>query len=161
MFHHIVVGVDETASARRAAAWTAHVAAGDGAEVTAVHVLTPDAELAADLPPVGMTNWRTVLRRRIDESWATPLRESHVRYHCQIVEADSVAAGIARVAATAGADLVVVGATRHRGWSDRLFGSVGVQIAQHEDYPVVVVPARWALAGQEEHRARAGLSGSP
>lgn len=160
MFHHIVVGVDETTSARQAVAWAAQAAAGDGCDVTAVHVLTPDAELAADLPPVGMTNWRTALRRRIDQSWAAPLREHHVPYHCEIVEADSVAAGLTRVAGNVAADLVVVGATRHRGWSDRIFGSVGVQIAHREQYPVVVVPARWA-AGAATDQERAGLSGSP
>jgi nucleotide-binding universal stress UspA family protein len=53
VFRRILVGLDGSEGSQRALAWATRAAAMAGAEVLAVHVLTPSREMRVDLSPTG------------------------------------------------------------------------------------------------------------
>ena len=68
-----------------------------GANVWAVYVLTYSRELANDLPPTGMTNWRRTRQHALNTTWTEALHDSGIAFECRFVEADSVDGGLLRV----------------------------------------------------------------
>ena len=106
----IVVGVDGSPQARRAAEWAADLARGIDAEVVAVHAL-------------GLL----------------PLRDAEVRYRDDLREGNPVTA-LLDVVGELDADIVVVGSRGVGGFPGLLLGSTSTQVAQHTRRPVVIVP---------------------
>ena len=143
VFRRILVGLDGSEGSQRALAWATRAAAMAGAEVLAVHVLTPSREMRVDLSPTGLTNWRIALRKDLETTWTAPLRDAGVTHRAILVEDDTPAAGICQLADGEHVDLVVVGAQGHRGFADRLLGSVSQRLAHHAHQPVVIVPPDW------------------
>jgi len=143
VFGRILVGLDGSAGSQRALAWVTSAAASTGAEVVAVHVLTPSHEMRVDLSPTGLTNWRADLRKELEATWTAPLRDASVTHRALLVENDTPAAGISEIADSEQVDLVVVGAQGHGGFADRLLGSVSQRLAHHAQQPVVIIPPDW------------------
>jgi len=110
--------------------------------VIAVHVLTPNQELARDFSFEMNHTWRRDLESQLRGPWVEPLSRSNVPYRCLLVERDTLAGGLLQVATDRGADLVAVGAKRSR----RGFGSTSQKLSQGAGCPVVVVPPDWHSA---------------
>ncbi|CAN5486255.1 hypothetical protein BH10ACT1_BH10ACT1_03340 [soil metagenome] len=133
----IVVGTDGSAGSGRAVEWTAEIARSTGANVTAVHVLTPNQELLRDLSLETMHLWRRDLEAELRGPWVEPLRRDGVVHRCLVVEADTVADGLLQSANRSNSDLLVV-STRGRGRS-----ATSHLLAHRAARPVVVVPSTW------------------
>lgn len=130
----VLVAVDGSEPARRAAGHGIAIAARFGAAVEVVTV-RPD----ADEPERGRDHVEPVVERagaRGVEATATLLD-------------GRPAAAVARRAAASGADLVVVGRQGRRGLGARLLGSVTERLLRRSDVPVLTVP-RNAPPGDDE-----------
>lgn len=138
--HRIVVGTDGSAGSVRAVEWTAELAGSSGASVLVVHVLTPNQELSHDFSFETMHLWRRDLEAELRGPWVEPLRRNQLAHRCQLVEADTVAAGLLRASTSTDADIIVV-STRGRGRS-----ATSHLLAQRAARPVVVVPSTWQPA---------------
>ena len=138
----IMVGVDGTDTSLRAAAYAAGLAARQNADLVAVHImhtpalssgLTPqDALIAAGLQQC-QTELDDQLRDRLTTDAATTgthltFRSAHGDPYTELV----------RLAEQIHPDLLVVGASAHRG--HRLIGSLAVRLVRLGRWPVTVVP---------------------
>jgi nucleotide-binding universal stress UspA family protein len=149
----ILVGVDGSPAAQRALAWAAQYAADTHQSVLATHVLTYSAEFFRDLPPTGLTAWRTNVRERLEQDWVQPLSDKGVPFRAVVLEADSVDGGLLQAAAENNTTMVVLGAHGHADLKDRLLGGVTYKVSHHADRPVVIVPADWTgRPGSERER---------
>ena len=142
----LVVGVDGSGGSRRAVEWAAQLAVATGATVLAAHVLTYDRELLRDLTPDTMRTWRRELEQDLRTRWAQPLIDAGVEHRCLLLEYESPAEGLLATADDEHADLVVVGATGHGGFTDRVLGGVSYRVTHRARQPVVVVPPDWKAA---------------
>ena len=137
----ILVGVDDTTTSLRAAAYAAGLARRQGAKVTVVFV-APVASLGAATPggaelvAVQRESVRQTadnLRRRVEEGSA------YLGIPITFVVAEGEAyAEIRRIADEIRADGVVVGASAKAG--HRLIGSLAVRLVRAGRWPVTVVP---------------------
>ena len=137
----ILVGVDDTTTSLRAAAYAAGLARRQGAKVTAVFV-APVASFAtaapggADLAAAHREAARQTaegLRRRFEEG----ARDLGISITFLALEGDAFTE-IRRIADETRADAVVVGASAHAG--HRLIGSLAVRLVRAGRWPVTVVP---------------------
>jgi nucleotide-binding universal stress UspA family protein len=134
----IIVGVDGSDDARRAAAWAATVAGAVGAEVVVVHALgllhrTPSGvTVASDLH-------RAEILAELEAAWCAPLRDAGVVYRAELREGNPVIA-LLDAADDADADLLVVGSRGVGGFPGLMLGSTSTQLAQHTRWPLVIVP---------------------
>lgn len=139
--NRILVGVDDSPGAARALRWAADLSAITGATVLAVHVLTYNEQFRRDLTLDTTTTWR----RRVDESlhheWTEEARQAGASTDCQLLEAESVAAGI--LDAADGVDLIVLGAHGHGDLADRLLGATTYRVSHAARTPVVIIPVDW------------------
>jgi len=149
MAQPILVGTDGSPAAQGALSWAAQNA--DDSTVMAAHVLTYSAEFSKDLSPTGLTTWRQRLQDRLEQEWVQPLKTAGATYRSVLVEDDSVAAGLLRLAADNEVSLIVLGAHGHDNLSDRLLGSVTYKVSHRAERPVVIVPADW-VAGERQTR---------
>jgi nucleotide-binding universal stress UspA family protein len=137
----IVVGLDDSASARTALVWAATVAAGSGCPFTLVHGY-PD----VSGPP--MWGWREISFELQGEARTlTDEAEQFLRASAGVAEVSRIVqpeppAPLLR-AASEGAAMVVVGRHGTGGVLDKLVGSTAYSVAEHADAPVVVVPESW------------------
>jgi nucleotide-binding universal stress UspA family protein len=136
----IVVGVDDSASARRALHWAADEARLRGVPLDVVrawHVLYPVAAPVAGYP-VEVDAMESTARTGLDRALAA-LRADELPGPTtgRLVEGP---AGPAIVEAARGADLVVLGTRGHGAVAGALLGSVTHHVARHSSGPVVVVP---------------------
>jgi nucleotide-binding universal stress UspA family protein len=136
----VLVGVDESASARVALAWAATDAAARRVPLTIATVVDlpalTDVPLSADL--VGAAELAAY--RRVDAAVAAARdMAAGVRVQGRVLTGD-VAAELLRVAAAA--DEVVVGSHGAGRFGAVLVGSVGCRVAEHATGPAVVVRAR-------------------
>jgi nucleotide-binding universal stress UspA family protein len=143
----IVVGVDGSAASLEALEWAADEARLRGAKLVALHswVFVPAAPIgdpgmiaipAGDL--AGQLEAESeAARAELSESISATLgAAAGVEVEARLVEGD---AGDALVAASAGADLVVVGSHGRSGLRAAILGSVSRQVVDHAHCPVVVV----------------------
>lgn len=144
----IVVGLNGSSGASRAASWAAEQAARTSAEVIAVHVLTYSHEFVADLPPTGLTPWRRRLHFDLRGPWTEPIRKAHVPLRCWLLEDESVARGLLDAAERQDAELIVLGTQGHPDFGGRLLSTVTSKVSRAAKQPVVVVPARWRSGAQ-------------
>jgi nucleotide-binding universal stress UspA family protein len=152
----IVVGVDGSPAAVEAARWAALEAAGRDADLEVVH--------AWSVPPVvGLYDAVVVTPEPFEAAAAEVLRQA-------LAEVDAVAPAVRRrgearigaarsvlVDASAGADLLVVGARGRTGMAGLLLGSVSDHVLHHAPCSVVIVPATPATGTD----VVVGVDGSP
>src|SRR5262245_9860558 len=141
----VLLGLDSSTGAQRAAEWAARHGSQTGAEILAGHVLTYSKELARDLPPSGLTNWRRRLQQELRSTWTEPLRAAGVPFRTQLIEDDTVEGGLLRLADEADAELIVLGAQGVSSFTHRLLGSVSYKVAHASHRPVVIVPPDWKV----------------
>ncbi len=138
----ILVGVDGSPTSHKALRWTLSQT-GTAGEILAVHVITFSHELAADLPPTGMTNWRRAVAADLEGPWTAEVRDAGADLRTLIVEADSAAAGLLNTATSEDASMIVVGAHGRGNLTDRLLGSTTYRVTHRARTPVVVIPLDW------------------
>lgn len=140
----ITVGVDGSEHARRALEWAVREAGLHGAALTVlgVHQIagnhwTGDPELyPADQPAT------ETMRRTAEEALQKAVSQVGEPGPASVtVRAVSGLAAHELVAASADADLVVVGSRGGGGFARLLLGSVSSQVVSHAQCPVVVIPA--------------------
>lgn len=141
--HRIVVGVDGSAASKAALAWAVRQARLTGAVVVAVTAWTFPDEYGYPMimPPIEWEKVGTqVVTAAISEVTAAtgdvPIRSEVVKGHA--------ARGL--LAASAGADLLVVGSRGHSEFVEALLGSTAQHCVQHATCPVVVI--RQARSGK-------------
>jgi nucleotide-binding universal stress UspA family protein len=133
---HVLVGLDGSAGAARAARWSADLAAALGAEVTAVHALGLLHREGTEL--VASDAHRDEIREEL-ERWCAPLRDAGVSYRARLLEGDPVTA-VLRCADEEDVDVIVVGKRGAGGAPGRLLGSTSAQLAHGTRRPVVIIP---------------------
>ena len=139
----VIVGTDGSDGAMRATEWTARLAKTSGAAICAVHVLTYNREFLRDLTPDTMTNWRRELERDLNTKWVAPLVRLGVPHRCVLLEDESPAVGLIHAADREQSDLIIVGATGHSSFANRVLGSTSYSLTHHARRPVIVVPTTW------------------
>jgi nucleotide-binding universal stress UspA family protein len=132
----IVVGVDGSATARRALAWALDEARLRKAPIEVVHAWQMPLVATPYVVP------GTVLEEAANEVLAASLAEADQRGLVAPVVATVRGSGAAWAIldAAADADLVVVGSRGRGGFVGRLLGSVSNQVTHHAPCPVVVIP---------------------
>jgi len=134
----IVLGVDGSENAARAAEWTAELAGALAAEVVAVHAGGLLAHLAPDVTVPTATH-QEELRDAFEDKWCSPLRASGVRDRARLEEGPPTAV-LLGVADEEHADLVVLGTRGLGGAGGLLLGSTSHHVVQLSRCPVAVVP---------------------
>jgi nucleotide-binding universal stress UspA family protein len=135
----IVVGVDETASSRRALAWAAREAVRRGATLQVITAWTWDAVEGAPLAAVDPRAMMEIAEQTQTEALDVVLAELETR---PVVAREIVqsTASEALVEASRQADLVVVGTHGRGPVRSFLLGSVSQSVIRHAQCPVVVMP---------------------
>jgi len=143
----IVVGIDGSAQAARAAAWAAALAARRDATLHLVHALNLIG------PPSLLTrlSFETYRQHRVKDGEAlldAVRAQALVRFPrlwitTEVAESDPVQA---LVACSREARLVVAGTRGHDGFAGLLLGSVALRLAAHSRCPAVFVPAGFEQA---------------
>lgn len=137
----MVVGVDSSQASARGVRWAADVAVDTGAEVVAVHALGLLAHLGPDPDDATPSqSHRDEVRRRFEGEWCAGLQRADVAHECRLVEGSPVIA-LLDTAARVGADLIVVGRRGAGGFPGLQLGSTSLQLVEHAEVPVVVVPS--------------------
>ncbi len=138
----ILLALDGSQPAERAAKWVAAIAPQLGADVVAVHVveqplyaLSPIAAVPLALPP----DVHDEIAAELAGPWTEPLRAAGVRVETVVAEGP-VVSGLVHLADKHAADLVVVGRRGRGGFSELLLGSVSHQLAHHIGRPLVIIP---------------------
>jgi nucleotide-binding universal stress UspA family protein len=136
--HLIVVGVDGSESSKAALAWAIRQARLTGAEVLAVTAWPYPDEYGypVTMPPIPWEKVATRVVAAAISEVAAGTSDVAVRY--QVVKGN---AAHALLAATAGADLLVVGNCGHGRFAEALLGSTGQHCLRHAACPVVVIRA--------------------
>ncbi|CAG7647298.1 universal stress protein [Actinacidiphila bryophytorum] len=138
----VVVGLDDSDSSWRAAAYAVGLARRQDALLVMVHVLPvhPTAMLAGLSWMLAADDLAVArqLRHRVAVGLAGTLGHPAPRWEFHILRAADVVAGLAETADAMRADTVVIGASR--GLRHRLFGSPGVRLVKTGRWPVIVVP---------------------
>lgn len=138
----VVVGVDDSDSAWRAAAYAVGLARRQDALLVMIHVLpVHTTSMLAGLSWMLAEDDLAVaeqLRRRAATGLAAPLGLPAPRWEFHILRAADVVTGLAETADELRADTVVIGASRSL--RHRLFGSPGVRLVKTRRWPVIVVP---------------------
>ncbi|MBA0126888.1 universal stress protein [Haloechinothrix sp. YIM 98757] len=139
--HTILVGVDGSDSARRAACWGAREARRRGAVLSLVHVCyIPDTLPRYPAPPKERFDEAMV---EAGESTLAEAKDAALAEALDIQVETNVRIGpvaATLVAESKNARLVVLGSRGLGGFAGLLVGSVGVTLAAHGECPVVVVP---------------------
>ncbi len=136
--HRIVVGVDGSESSKVALTWAIRQARLTGAEVVAVTAWAYRDEYGYPLimPPI---EWEKIATRVVTAAISeVAVGTSDVAIRSEVVKGN---AAHALLAASAGADLLVVGNRGHGGLAEALLGSTGQHCVRHATCPVVVIRA--------------------
>jgi nucleotide-binding universal stress UspA family protein len=136
----VVVGIDGSATSRRALRWARDEAAAREATLGVVHAwhipaaaVSPYGWVAVESAPFSEAAQElltTAVREEVGERAVAPVAPEVVEGPAAPVLLD----------AAVDADLVVVGSRGHGGFTGMLLGSVAQQVARHAPCPVVVVP---------------------
>ncbi len=139
MISRILVGVDGSDDGRRALTWAADLAGRLNAEVVAVHALglldrlTPGADL------VPSESHRAEIMRIFEQEWCALLDDTTVPNR-RLLEDGPPAMALLRVVEAEDVDLLVVGSRGVGGFAELLLGSTSMQLVQHANVPVTVLP---------------------
>ncbi len=138
----IVVGLDDSASARAAATWAASHARSTGAPLRAVHVLErAEAWEAYEAPGSSTVVYPDA--GALDPVWTVRARKAFARLDPEPSWSLQFAKGYpaeTMVAVSKDASLLVLGAREHRGLGRLVHGSVSHYCIDHATCPVVAVP---------------------
>lgn len=144
----VVLGVDGSEVAARAARWLAGFAGPTGAEVLAVHAVGLLSVIDGEVRPSDQVRGR--LGELVAGDWCRPLVDAGVDVR-PVLEDGPPSLVLLRVAEREGADLIVVGSRGVNAIEGVLLGSTSHYVAQLSPVPVVIVPPRG-------HRGPAGLT---
>ena len=125
----IVVGVDHSPAAQRAAAWAAELAPLLGAQVSAVH----------GLGVLGHAH-RDEIRAEAEREWCAPLADAGVAFRVSLREQPAIDALVSEIGEL-GAALAVVGTRGPDLQEDQAMGSTALHLLQEAGVPVLVAPA--------------------
>ena len=142
MFRTIVVGSDDSATARQAVVVAADMARMSGGSLVIVTAFDPKSVRVQDLPPELQLSTTVHPADVLLRSLAEIGRERGVAVSLEAV-AGSPADGVVRVAEQVGADLIVVGNKGMKG-SRRVLGSVPNTIAHAAPCSVLIVDTEGA-----------------
>jgi nucleotide-binding universal stress UspA family protein len=137
----ILVGVDESVTASRAAAYAVGLARRQGARVVVVYV-EPNATIMLS-SPAGASAYaaenaaHTEIAKELSATMARAARELGISLEFVTARGDAFHE-IARIADETRADAIVVGASLKAG--HRLLGSIAVRLVKAGKWPVTVVP---------------------
>lgn len=138
----IVVGLDGSKQSAAALEWAIAFARTFSAEVVAVHAIPLLAYLVdfyGMAPPIQYdTGWAADMKRRFEQEWSQPLRDSGLPYQL-VIKDGRPASVIAETAESVDADLVVVGRRGLGGVAEVLLGSVSHELSQHCKRPVLLI----------------------
>jgi nucleotide-binding universal stress UspA family protein len=148
----IVVGLDDTPTARAALHWAARQARLTGATVRAVHVIdwpigieaygSVEVEQEGRLPEEKVSApYRRGIKRVFEEASPEP------GWQLQFAEGD---AGSVLVAEAADADLLVIGTRTNPDWTGDVSGPVAHHVLSRMTCPVVAVPLREFQRGSSQ-----------
>lgn len=146
----IVVGVDGSAGSRAAFRWAVGQAALTGAEVLAVHAIGP--QDSYDWTILATNYGPAPLPVKFDRAEVRTFTEQSLTELVREVAGDEPAAPVTTrvveghatgelLAASEGADLLVVGRRGHGGFAGMRLGSVSRHCTEHASCGVVVIPA--------------------
>lgn len=135
--HRIVVGVDGSVPSKEALAWAVRQAELTGAVVEAVTAWDFPAYYGYAAPAIDV-DWEGIATQVVTGAVAEVSARSPGTVHIRprVVRGN---AAEALLAASAGADLLVVGSRGHGGFAEALLGSVGQHCVHHATCPVVVI----------------------
>ena len=159
----IVVGVDSSDNAARAAHWAAREAVERGLALHVLHALElPDA-LGELVEPAGYATAHRAAGAKLLAELADALREEHPTLSVS-VEVSELGAAESLVVLSGSAKLVVTGTRGHGGFAGLLLGSVSLKVAAHAHCPTVVVrggelgePVNEVVLGVEPGQAEAPI----
>lgn len=134
----IVVGVDESRTGLRAAAYAAGLARRQRSRLVIVHVLAPSAW--SGMVPGASYAEQQAFDASVEEIRARIMERVHeiTTPVTLVVRRGDVFTEIRNAATEVAADMVVVGASEHAG--HRLIGSTAARLVRAADWPVTVVP---------------------
>jgi nucleotide-binding universal stress UspA family protein len=139
----IVVGVDGSSHSATTLQWAVRMARGMDSEVIAVFAINPPVYIdtgfgAPNIPVQYDEEWRTQMKRELEERWCKPLRDSGVRYRT-VMKDGRAASVVVEVADEEDADVVLVGRRGRGGMAELLLGSVSHELVLHCKRPVLVI----------------------
>ncbi len=147
-YRTIVVGVDFSATSRRALERAMRIAAQDGSQVHCVHVYrAPWAGLhlrpaALKDDPTGQARYREMLRAKLEAFCAPKDPEvTWARPRFEVVESRGHGHGLAAYTRSSGADLVVLGTRGSTNVRDLLLGSTAERVIREAPCSMLVVRA--------------------
>jgi nucleotide-binding universal stress UspA family protein len=139
----ILVGVDDSPSARAAIRWAAEYARSTGAVLRAIHVVAwPPAHEMYAYPVLATHIYPDA--SQVEDAYRLPSMRVFKGVHPEAnwtLEFAQGPAGHILVDESKKADLLVLGAREHRGIERLLVGSVGHYCLSHASCPIVSVPA--------------------
>ena len=139
---NIVVGVDGSASSRRALAWCAEHARALNAKVIAIHAVEIPVyawRLDVYAPPVYTDEDLERIEDTLREEWCKPLTDANLPFEAKVIEGYP-ANVIIEAAHREKADLVVTGSRGLNGFKEMMLGSTSHHLAHHLARPLVIVP---------------------
>ncbi|HWP10579.1 MAG TPA: universal stress protein [Ramlibacter sp.] len=144
MFKHILLGTDGSAASEHAAALAVDLARTHGAKLTALYVVDPYPYLGiGETNPLGFQAYMAAAQQHAAQAHAkveqlcvqsTP----PVALEARLAEDVAAARGIVDMAASEGADLVVVGSHGRTGVARLMLGSVAAKVVAQSAVPVLV-----------------------
>jgi nucleotide-binding universal stress UspA family protein len=150
----IIVGYDDNERADDALALGKQIAEAMGAEVVAAHVLLVHPLLRGGADPTGIGEEREFPADR--ERTA-----AHAGATLEQVHSTSVARGLHELAEELGADLVVIGSSRHGKAEQTVLGNVAMALTHGSPCAVAVAPSGYRRTAQPVSAIVVGYDGSP
>lgn len=143
MFKHILIPVDGSPMAQKAAEMAVGLAQAFGSDVTLIYVIDPFpfTGLGSDFG-YGQAEYLSAASAEADKATHSAqqvLRVAGVRAEIMVVNAHSTWRGILDAAIKLGADLIVMGSHGHHGLEKLVLGSVTQRVLSHAHLPVFVV----------------------
>lgn len=153
-----MVGYDDTPAARAALRWAGREAAATGATVIVAYAFSPVLEWTLAALQIDTDRIRLERNRDLRGPWTEPLRAHAIPYRTTIVSGRPGPA-LLRLARSARASCIVIGADRRHHLGQRLNGPVQRFVQHHARRPVISVPPEAAVvqAPAAENGATASL----
>jgi len=130
--------MDGSSSSRRALEWAILLAGRLDAEIVVVHAVGLLTHLGSG-GPVPSQSHREELQRAFETDWCAPLSGSGVAHRMRLVDGPPVPV-LLGAAEEEQPDVIVLGTRGIGGFPGLLLGSTSLQVAEHADRPVLIVP---------------------
>jgi nucleotide-binding universal stress UspA family protein len=141
----VIVGVDGSANSIAALKWAAHYAKSTDGVVHAVYVWSYPITAIAPAPIGGAAVPADLMTDAASEALAGFIAEAELPddiHVVHVVREGSTSKVLLEHAKDADADILVVGARGHGGFTGLLLGSVANAVINHAPCPVAVIPAK-------------------